>query len=280
MGLAQVLWIGGGSGAGKSTLARRLAYRHDLRLHPVDAYTFAHIARTDPATQPVMARVHAMDYKQAHVDPTAEEQAATFIAYARERFGMILDDLAALGDGPTVVVEGPQLLPELVEPVMAGRGHGIWLLPTTEFTARSLGIRDSATPLSKESDRDRGRRRRLERDALLTERIRRAAGDRDLATVEMDGGQDEDQSRRTLEQFFGSLLTGGPRASGEQRSAIRRAENAVANEQIAAFRASLGDAAPPEGEFDFACECSTPGCDRRVPLTPSGYRAADGALAH
>ncbi|HWC23638.1 MAG TPA: hypothetical protein VG502_15185 [Flexivirga sp.] len=281
MDLARVLWIGGGSGAGKSTLARRLAYRHDLRLHPVDAYTFAHIERTDPATHPVMARTHAMGYQQLHVEPSPEEQAANFVAYAAERFGMIVDDIVARGSGPMVVAEGPQLLPELVGPVMATSGHGVWLLPTTDFTARSLGIRNSPTPLARETDKDRARRRRLERDALLTDRIRRDAEQRGLAVVDMDGKQNEDESDGALAELFGSLLEAGPRAhDGEERRAIRREENAAANRQIGAFRASLGDTAPPEGDFPYACECTNLGCDVQVELTPTAYRAAGGALAH
>ncbi|WP_446664933.1 hypothetical protein [Flexivirga sp. B27] len=281
MDLTHVLWIGGGSGAGKSTLARRLAHRNDLRLHPVDAYTFAHIERTDPATHPAMARAHAASYKEQHVDPSAEQQAVNFVDYADERFAMIVDDIEARGTGPLLVVEGPQLFPHLVQPVMASPGHGIWLLPTTDFTARSLGIRNSPTPLAEESDQDRARRRRLERDALLTERIRRDADERNLAVVEMDGRQDEDESERALAELFGPLLGAGPRArDGEERRAIRREENAVVNRQIAAFRASLGDKAPPESGFPFVCECTNLGCDVQVELTPSAYRAAGGALAH
>jgi hypothetical protein len=281
MDLTPVWWIGGGSGAGKSTLARRLAYRHDLRLHPVDAYTFAHMERADPARHPVMSRTHARDYRQSHIDPTAEQQAATFVDYAEERFAMIVDDIVARGSGPLLIVEGPQLLPHLVQPVMASPHHGVWLLPTTDFTARSLGIRNSPTPLAEESDQERARRRRLERDALLTERIRRDAAERELVVVEMDGRQCEDDTEQALTQLFGALLEAGPRArDGEERRAIRREENAVANRQIAAFRTSLGDQAPPEGAFPFACECTNLGCDVQVALTPSAYRAADGALAH
>jgi hypothetical protein len=42
---------------------------------------------------------------------------------------MVLDDLCALGDGPTVIVEGPQLFPELVAPLLQTRAHGLWCCP-------------------------------------------------------------------------------------------------------------------------------------------------------
>lgn len=281
MAISGVLWIGGGSGAGKSTLARRVAYRHDLRLHPVDAYTFAHVDRTDPAQHPAMARIHAMAYRQAHIESSPEQQATNFIDYAIERFAMVLDDVAARGEGPLVVVEGPQLLPDLVAPVLASDRHGVWLLPTTDFTAKSLGIRNSPTPLGQENDRERARRLRLQRDAILTDAIGREAAERGLSTLRMDGSQDEARSEMALETWFGPVIAAGPRAGdGAQRRAIRQEENAVANDQIAAFRRSLGDSAPPESPFDYACECTTSGCAQLVPLTPSQYRASGGAIGH
>jgi hypothetical protein len=221
MAMSGVLWIGGGSGAGKSTLARRLAYRHDLRLHPVDAYTFAHVDRTDPTQHPVMARAHAMGYHEAHVESSPEQQATNFIDYATERFAMVLDDVAARGEGPLVVVEGPQLLPHLVAPALASDRHGVWLLPTTDFTARSLGIRNSPTPLEQETDRERARRLRLRRDAILTDVIRRGAAERGLRTIRMDGSEDEAQSETTLEAWFDPVLTAGPRAGHTTRGERR-----------------------------------------------------------
>lgn len=275
------LWIGGGSGAGKSTLARRIAHRYDLRLHPVDAYTFAHVERTDPAKHPVMARAHAMNYRQLHVEPSPAQQAMNFIDYATERFAMIVDDIAARGDGPIVVVEGPQLLPHLVAPMLASIRHGVWLLPTTDFIARSLGIRNSPTTLEHESDRERGSRLRLQRDSRLTDRIRLDAAELGLHTVPMDGSRDEAASELTLETWFEPVIATGVHAgAGTERRAIRREENATANDQIAAFRRSLGDKAPPESAFDYACECTRPGCMQLVSLTPSQYRASGGAIGH
>ncbi|WP_412537713.1 hypothetical protein R8Z50_17770 [Longispora sp. K20-0274] len=143
MSLDHVVWIGGGCGAGKSTLARRLAYRLDLRLYPVDAYAYAHEARATAGEHPFMVSQRALDYETRHVLPTAEEKVAAFVTYAAERFRMVLDDLRALAGGPLVLAEGPFMLPELVAPVLASPGHGLWLLPTPAFTARNLAARET-----------------------------------------------------------------------------------------------------------------------------------------
>ena len=60
----------------------------------------------------------------------------------------------------------------------------------------------------------------------------------------MDGALDEEQSLAQLDEFFRSVIDAGQRAT------------------------------------DGACECETLGCTRLVPLTPSEYRAAGGAVAH
>src|SRR6187402_458986 len=123
MALDHVLWLGGGCGAGKTTLARRLAYRFDLRLYPVDAYGFAHERRATPQAHPTMTYLAGLDYRDRMVTPTTEQRVHNFVGYATERFGMIAEDLGALSGGPLVLAEGPSLLPELVAPVLATSGH-------------------------------------------------------------------------------------------------------------------------------------------------------------
>jgi cytidylate kinase len=44
--MANVFWLGGGCGSGKTTIARVLCRRLDLRLYPIDGYTYAHAERS------------------------------------------------------------------------------------------------------------------------------------------------------------------------------------------------------------------------------------------
>lgn len=281
MRMRHVLWLGGGCGAGKTTLARRLAYRFDLRFHPVDAYAVAHEARATPGDQPLMSRLAGLDFRARWVTSTVEEQVGRFVGYAAERFGMVLDDLAALVDGPLVLAEGPSLLPELVAPVLADPARAVWLLPTPAFTARTLTDRAEPKATRDESDRERAHRLKLARDAELTERMRRDTARLGLYAVNVDGGLTVQESEEMLAARFAPLIEAGPRArTGAERSAIRHAENAVAVAQISAFLESLGEAAPPElAPFPYACECTTLGCGAEVPMTLAEYRRAGTALA-
>jgi hypothetical protein len=92
---------------------------------------------------------------------------------------MILDDVRALGDGPTVLIEGPQLFPDLVAPLLESPDHGLWLLPSPDFARRSIARRFAQVPVALE--------RRYARDVLLTELNRRQAAARGLPVLEVDG---------------------------------------------------------------------------------------------
>lgn len=133
--IPDVLWIGGGCGAGKSTVARSLAHRLDLRLYPVDAYTFDHQARA--ADLPATRALTKATFAQRWLEPSSDEQVERFVAHATERFALILEDLARIPASPGVVVEGPQLLPDLLGARLASPKHAVWLLPTEEFTRRA-----------------------------------------------------------------------------------------------------------------------------------------------
>lgn len=51
---------------------------------------------------------------------------------------MIVDDLARLGASVTVVVEGPQLLPHLVAPLLPAPVAAVWLVPSPQFGGRGV----------------------------------------------------------------------------------------------------------------------------------------------
>jgi hypothetical protein len=100
---ADVLWIGGATGAGKTTISPALAFRHDLQLCNVDHRTYTHLrrVRVPPAVAgdlpPAILVEHVLDF-------------------ARDRFELVLEDLAALPPSPGAIAEGPFLLPSLVPP--------------------------------------------------------------------------------------------------------------------------------------------------------------------
>ncbi len=266
--LPDVFWLGGGCGAGKTTIARAIARRLDLRLYPVDAYTYDHARRAAQGDFPVSSAVSAVSEAERW-QPSPAELAATFTAVAAERLELISADLAALRPGPTVVVEGPQLFPDLIAPIMPSPRHGLWLLPSADFGRLGVAGRGGTFLAGSAAQR------RYERDVLLTEVNREQAARHGFAAAEVDGSRSLEE---TITAVAGQLqdLPGGlvRAATGSQRQQVRQAENAVVVAQLLAWWQDMGpDRMPEPPGFEFSCECQNLGCDQVVGLLVTDYQS-------
>ncbi|HEY5693838.1 MAG TPA: hypothetical protein VIR14_04965 [Gaiellaceae bacterium] len=243
--LARVFWLGGMSGVGKTTAARALARRHDLRLYSFDAYNFAHAPRLpeEPRT-----------LDEIWVDMTPEELADWFEEKSRERFPLVLGDVLGLEDEAPVIVDGPQLLPELVAPLAASPQHVLYVVAPRRTQEALVRARGSGVS-SRVRDPEQSRRNRLARDEELVRRLRATAATHGFGIAEV---QDVTETLPTVERHFEPLLgewIGAPHGDVSRR---RREENDARMFQWRAYNDSMG--VEPSGELDFACECDTPGC--------------------
>jgi hypothetical protein len=272
---ANVFWLGGGCGSGKTTIARVLVRRLDLRLYPVDGHTYAHVERSKRGGFPQTLASAQMSREQRW-ERTPAELADWFAAVAAERLGMVLADLRDLGPGPTVVAEGPQLLPDLIAPLMQTPQHGLWLLPTPEFGQHGVAGRRAGGLTGAAAQR------RRDRDVLLTEMNRQQVERHGLVSAEVDGNRSLadtiDMVAERLEGLPGGLVRA---AGGRQRQRIRQAENAVVVRQLLGWWADLGPQHMPDAPlFPFSCECEDMGCEQTVTLSVVEYqrRSADGPV--
>jgi hypothetical protein len=173
--LERVLWLGGMSGVGKTTAARALARRHDLRLYSFDAYNYAHAPLLPKDTRTP---------DEIWVDMTPEELAGWFEEKSRERFPLVLADLLALDDDAPVLVDGPQLLPELVAPLAASSDHVLYVVASRSTQEPLVRARGSGVS-SKVRDPEQARLNRLGRDEELARRLRSDAAAHGLPLVEV-----------------------------------------------------------------------------------------------
>lgn len=204
--LERVLWIGGGTGAGKTTVAKAIAERHGLERYDYDWHDARdHSDRTRVDRHPKRAAFLAMSMDERWVMRSPKRMAEMELLEFRERFEMVLEDLAAL-PADRVVADGFGLLPELVAPHLASRRQAIFLLPTPATRERNYAARGWAG-IAGTSDHGRASRNKLDRDALLTEHVRRTARAHDLATVELDGSQMLEEVIATVERHFAPMLT-------------------------------------------------------------------------
>jgi hypothetical protein len=186
--LRRVLWIGGGTGGGKSSTAIALAEKHGLERYSYDWHDSRdHTERTRADRHPNRAAFLAMSMDERWVTRSPEQMVDETLASFRERFEMVLDDLAAL-DADRVIADGFGLLPELVAPVIADPRQAIFLLPTPPFREWALAQRGWVT-IEGTSDPARARANRLVRDGLLTDHVRRSAATLGLRVIEIDGSR-------------------------------------------------------------------------------------------
>jgi hypothetical protein len=245
------IWIGGGTGAGKSTTARALAVRHGLRRFAIDSFWYAYDDRwAQPRKSP----------DQQWLETPPEVQAAEFEETSRRMMRYALDDLVGLPDVPTVI-EGPQILPDLVPP----GDQAVFLDPMPEFQRAVLSPRPMPS-----NDPARALEARLVKDRIYADRVAALAREQGFPVLVMDGSPD-------LVTEVESLLE--IPATAADLTAIRRWENEVAAANVRAWLVS--PEAPREHRgFPFACECGRPGCDETVRLTIAEFDAASRVLAH
>lgn len=233
------------SGVGKTTAAKAVARRHDLWLYSIDARTYAHAEAMDSPSL-------RMTMNELWVERTPLQMADDFEAEARDRFALVLADLAVIPvDGAPVLAEGPQLQPELVpEPVL-------FLAAASELQRELLASRGSFT-YSSTSDPDRAFASRIRRDELLTERLQARTDVVEVSNV----SETEQLIERFVRAHAHEWLA---REDHGDIAARRRDENDRTADQWRRYAAVEPRAR--DLTFDFACECGRPGCTDVVTFT-------------
>lgn len=245
------IWVGGGTGAGKSATARGLAVRHGLRRFAIDSFWYAYDDRWgQPRKSP----------DEQWLETPPEVQAAEFEDTSRRMMRFALDDLAGLPDVPTVV-EGPQILPDLVPP----GDQALFLDPTPEFQRAVLEQRSMPS-----SDPSRALAARLIKDRLYADRVATLARELGFPVLVMDGSGDLEAEAEALLEI--------PDGAGDL-AAVRRWENEAAAANIRAWLASP-EAPRERHRYPFACECGRPGCDELLLLTIEEFDAVPQVLVH
>lgn len=249
-----MFWIGGTPGSGKSTIARRLAHELDLPLHPIDAYTYDHVARVG-------------DLGLALDDVLAQGPAAAaddFERISALRLPVVVDDVrdADVGEIPTLV-EGPQLHPDALavwEPI-----GSVWLLTTAQRTREA---REDRLVEGDEAARSRVEHL-VQRDQELGKRLGAAAAREGLPVVDVPTDVRWDVVDDAVRAAVVAGLAGRPRLRpGPELAARRRHENDVVHRQLSAHERHIKVVLPP---FPYACICGNSGCDNVRSVTTVNY---------
>jgi hypothetical protein len=202
--LQHIRWIGGGSGAGKSTVARRLSEKHGFRLYHCDDAQSAHTARSNAVDHPMLHDFLAMTMDERWVKRTPQEMFHTFHGFHGEGFGLILEDLLDLPTDVPILVEGYQLLPGLIAPLLNRPDQAVWLIPTPEWRYTALCRRESVWSIAgRTSDPETALANLLARDALYTEKVARQAAALQLTIIKVSGSTSVDGLATRVAQYLG-----------------------------------------------------------------------------
>lgn len=198
---------------------------------------------------------------------TPGTQAADFERISRVMLGYALEDLAELPEQPPVVVEGPQVVPDL----LPDGARAVVLLPSPGFQRVVLEPRPMPS-----SDPRRALAARLVKDRLWAERVAGLARARGVPVLEVDGTRGPDELREEVEHLFPAFFA---RAGDADLGRVRRWENECHARNLRAWVAS-GDLRGSGGtSFAFACECGRRGCGETVSLTLAELDVAERVLA-
>lgn len=256
--MPEAVFVGGGTGGGKTTLARTLAGRHGLRLLPVDAFWYEHAERANET---------APSPDVQWLEWTPRTQAADFERISRLMLGYVLEDLRSLPEQPAVLVEGPQVVPDL----LPADARAVFLIPTPEFQHAVLEARPMPS-----SDPAQALANRLVKDRLYADRVAALARARGFTVLEVDGNRAPDEIAAEVEAELGDVLAA---SEPVDLPAVRRWENEKIARNVRAWVASGDHRIEGEPEAPFACECGRLGCCERVSLPLSAF-AGGAVLAH
>jgi hypothetical protein len=253
--LQHVLWLGGMSGVGKTTAARAIAREYDVALYSLDAHAYDHAARADSDRHPALMSFSTLSPDELWVTPSPEAIAERFWQASREQFELVVEDLLALPADAPIIADGPQLVPEVVAPVLRSREHALFVVADASLQRELVTNRGSLT-YAATADADRARENRLERDRILAERVRADAAAHRLAVAAVAHLAD---TRQRIEQHFGEPLRQWlARGDRGDVAARRRRENDARVRQWRLHAEHFPAAADVEAEF--ACECGAYGC--------------------
>lgn len=195
-----VYWIGGSPCAGKSSVARLLAGWHGLRHVECDAGSDARLERMAGHGLRAYAELTALGTCERLARP-AEWQAAREIEFYHEQFDFLR---AEFGTDEPLLVDGADLLPELLCGAGISLDRAIWIVPTPEFQLRHYSAREWVDAYLKDCpDPATAFENWMRRDMLFADHVRERALAGGGRVVIVDGSRSIEESARLVAAHFG-----------------------------------------------------------------------------
>jgi hypothetical protein len=145
-----------------------------------------------------------MDMDERWLNRPPSVMLTTFHAFQGEGFDLILADVLALPEEPGIIVEGFELLPRLIAPLLSRSAQAVWLIPAPEFRRAAFESRGSTWDIAgRTSDPDRALSNLLVRDGLFTDGLLTEANTLQLPVIEIEAGLATDESVKRVAASLG-----------------------------------------------------------------------------
>lgn len=201
--LSHILWIGGSPCAGKSSIARLLAQQYSLQTYSCDDAYESHLKRATPDKHLLMSNAARMTWDEVWMRPV-DVLITRELAFYREEFEMVIEDLLSMPESTPIIAEGAALLPECVAPRLSHPNQAIWIVPTEEFQLKEYARRDWVQNiLSQCRDPQQAWQNWMGRDAGFARAVAEDAKARELRVIKVDGSQSIEEHANMVASHFG-----------------------------------------------------------------------------
>ena len=200
---SQAYILGGSPCSGKSAIAERLAAQYALQYYKVDDHEADHTRRADPDRHPVMAAYAKMSWNTIWSRPV-EFQVQEEFAYYRERFELILQDLAQYDARKLLLLEGAAYFPDLIKLYGVNPQRVLYMVPTRAFQIQYYRQRPWIHHILKDcADPEQAFENWMMRDHLFGQEILRQAEANHYRTLVVDGKQSLDEVFKIVSNRLG-----------------------------------------------------------------------------
>lgn len=130
--MSSVYWLGGSTCAGKTTIANILSENYGLTVYHCDEYLGTHIDKSNDKQHPNLYKLKKLRWDDI-LSMQEDEYLKWIIDLFSEEYQMIIEDLSRQINGKPVLVEGINLIPELLKDVIEDGNNAIWLVADDAF---------------------------------------------------------------------------------------------------------------------------------------------------
>ena len=167
-----------------------LAAQYGLSYYKADDHDPDQMRRSNPDQQPVMFKISRMGWDEIW-SQSPEQLYADELAYYRERFPLILDDLQNLDIKTHLLLEGAAFLPDLICQYVVNPASVVIMVPTPAFQRHHYSQRPwISSILNQCHDPHQAFENWMKRDEMFAQEIARQALFHGYDVITVDGSVD------------------------------------------------------------------------------------------